>query len=285
MQWITNVLSPSSEGPVVALGLGTSTSMSGGDTRGGKSYGFSLMRGKRPGMEDFHHAEFKQHGSDVIGLFGVFDGHGGPNAADYVRSNIFKNLVQQAKFPSDLAGAIEDTYLSTDEQYLRQESGYRREDGCTAVTAILYQDRLLIANVGDSRAVLCRSGQAVPLTIDHKPNTKEERERIEGLGGVVVWAGTWRVGGVLAVSRAFGDKPLKKFVISTPYVQEQQLTQDDEFLIMASDGVWDVVTNEDAVSLIRGMSDAEAAAKKLSEEAFTRGSADNISCLIIRFKT
>ncbi len=85
---------------------------------------------------------------------------------------------------------------------------------------------------------------AVPLSIDHKPNVKEERSRIEAAGGVVVWAGTWRVGGVLAVSRAFGDRPLKRYVIATPAVAEESLTGEDEFLLLASDGLWDVMTNQ-----------------------------------------
>jgi hypothetical protein len=85
---------------------------------------------------------------------------------------------------------------------------------------------------------------AVAMTTDHKPNTKEERQRIEKAGGVVVWAGTWRVGGVLAVSRAFGDRPLKPFVIPTPDIQDEWLSHDDEFLILASDGLWDVVSNQ-----------------------------------------
>ncbi len=89
-----------------------------------------------------------------------------------------------------------------------------------------------------------RSPAAIAVSIDHKPNNNDERERIENAGGVVVWAGTWRVGGVLAVSRAFGDKPLKKYVISSPYVREEHLAHEDEFLILASDGVWDVLTNE-----------------------------------------
>lgn len=82
------------------------------------------------------------------------------------------------------------------------------------------------------------------LSKDHKPNAEGEKERIENLGGMVVWAGTWRVGGVLAVSRAFGDRPLKKFVIAEPHSCCCQLACDDEFLILASDGVWDVLTNE-----------------------------------------
>lgn len=91
---------------------------------------------------------------------------------------------------------------------------------------------------------------AVPMSVDHKPNSKEERTRIEDAGGVVVWAGTWRVGGVLAVSRAFGDRPLKRYVIPTPDIREEVLSSSDDCLILASDGLWDVVSNQ--VSRRRG---------------------------------
>ena len=85
---------------------------------------------------------------------------------------------------------------------------------------------------------------AVPMSVDHKPNTREERTRIEDAGGVVVWAGTWRVGGVLAVSRAFGDRPLKRYVIPTPDIREEALSGVDDCLILASDGLWDVISNQ-----------------------------------------
>lgn len=269
------------------LGLGSSIAVSGTeshptDTR--ITYGFALNRGRRPGMEDFHHASFQKdrHG-EMIGMFGIFDGHGGPNAADYCRSSLYKNLLLHPKFPSDIAGACNDAYLETDAQYLRQESGANREDGCTAVSAILYQNRLIVANAGDSRAVLSRGGIAIAMSIDHKPNLKEERTRIEDAGGMVVWAGTWRVCGVLAVSRAFGDKPLKKYVIAKPYIQEETLNFDDEFLILASDGIWDVFTNQDAVSLVKDIASPEEAAIKLTKEAIARGSADNVSAVVVRF--
>ena len=92
---------------------------------------------------------------------------------------------------------------------------------------------------------------AMALSVDHKPNSDEERKRIENLGGVIVWAGTWRVGGVLAVSRAFGDRLLKKYVVATPHTQCEQLTSDDEVAILASDGLWDVMTNQDAIKIIK----------------------------------
>ena len=85
---------------------------------------------------------------------------------------------------------------------------------------------------------------AVALSVDHKPNLREERLRIEDAGGVVVWAGTWRVSGVLAVSRAFGDRPLKRYIIPTPHVREEVLSPGDDCVILASDGVWDVISNQ-----------------------------------------
>lgn len=287
MNYITSVLNPSRD-QVAVLGLGNAASISGGDVRpdGRASFGFSLSRGRRANMEDFHAAMFTKspRTSDVIGCFGVFDGHGGPNAADFVRTNLFNNLMSNVSLRSNTIKAIAEAYEITDAQYLKQEASANREDGCTAVTAVLIGTRLIVANVGDSRAVLCRGGKAVALTVDHKPNNKEERARIENAGGVVVWAGTWRVGGVLAVSRAFGDRPLKKFITATPDVVEEHLTPDDEFLLMASDGLWDVVSNQEAVALVQGISDPQLAAKKLTEEAMTRGSNDNISCIVVQFK-
>jgi protein phosphatase 1L len=145
-------------------------------------------------------------------------------------------------------------------------------------------DRLLVANVGDSRAVICRSGEAFALSSDHKPNRADERQRIEDAGGVVMWVGTWRVGGVLAVSRAFGDRLLKQYVVAEPEIQEDTIEEGVDFLILASDGLWDVVTNQEAVSMVLSIEDAEVAAKVLGDEAYRRGSADNITCLIVRFK-
>ncbi|CAI9768160.1 unnamed protein product [Fraxinus pennsylvanica] len=117
-----------------------------------------------------------------------------------------------------------------------------------------------------------------PLSDDIKPNRIDERKRIECAGGVVMWAGTWRVGGVLAMSRAFGNRLLKKFVVAEPEIQDQEVDQDLELLVLASDGLWDV----DAISLAQ-TEDPEAAARKLVETAFTRGGADNITCIVVKF--
>ncbi|XP_064953769.1 probable protein phosphatase 2C 59 [Musa acuminata AAA Group] len=99
-----------------------------------------------------------------------------------------------------------------------------------------------------------------------------------------MWAGTWRVGGVLAVSRAFGDRHLKQFVVADPEIHEEAVDGSLEFLILASDGLWDVVTNEEeVVAIVKPLQDPEQAAKKLLQEAYQRGSSDNIACVVVQF--
>ncbi|XP_024360174.1 probable protein phosphatase 2C 59 isoform X2 [Physcomitrium patens] len=247
------------------------------------SYGYSSSRGKRASMEDFHDTLISKVEGVMVGLFGVFDGHGGSRAAVYVKQNLFKNLLGHPQFVTDTNLAIAETFKKTDQEYLKADNNQHRDAGSTASTAILVGDRLLVANVGDSRAVICIAGRAIALSIDHKPNRSDERQRIEKAGGVVMWSGTWRVGGVLAVSRAFGDRLLKKYVVAEPEIQEEPITSDVEFLVIASDGLWDVVSNQDAVTMVQNIPDPAEAAKTLTEEAYKKGSADNITCVVIRF--
>ncbi|MBA0681223.1 hypothetical protein Goari_012874, partial [Gossypium aridum] len=247
------------------------------------SYGYASSPGKRSSMEDFYETRIDGVDGELVGLFGVFDGHGGARAAEYVKQNLFSNLIRHPKFISDTKSAIADAYSHTDSELLKSENSQNRDAGSTASTAILVGDRLLVANVGDSRAVICRGGNAIAVSRDHKPDQTDERQRIEDAGGFVMWAGTWRVGGVLAVSRAFGDRLLKQYVVADPEIQEEKIDSSLEFLILASDGLWDVVSNEEAVAMIKPIQDPEQAAKRLMQEACQRGSADNITCVVVRF--
>ncbi|KAJ1377550.1 PPM-type phosphatase domain [Sesbania bispinosa] len=224
-------------------------------------------------------------------------GHGGSRAAEYLKEHLFNNLMKHPKFFTDTKLAISETYQQTDADFLNSEKDTFRDDGSTASTAVLVDKHLYVANVGDSRTVISKAGKAIALSEDHKPNRSDERKRIENAGGVVMWAdamgmvqilmgflsGTWRVGGVLAMSRAFGNRMLKPFVVAEPEIQDQEINEETDLLVLASDGLWDVVPNDDAVSLARAEEEAEAAARKLTEAAFARGSADNITCIVVRF--
>ncbi|XP_021900113.1 probable protein phosphatase 2C 59 isoform X1 [Carica papaya] len=276
MGYLNSVLPHGEDAPVSGGGL----------SQNGKfSYGYASSPGKRSSMEDFYETRIDGVDGEIVGLFGVFDGHGGARAAEYVKQNLFSNLIKHPKFISDTKSAIADAYNHTDSEFLKLENNQNRDAGSTASTAVLVGDRLLVANVGDSRAVICRDGNAIAVSRDHKPDQTDERQRIEDAGGFVMWAGTWRVGGVLAVSRAFGDRLLKQYVVADPEIQEEKIDSSLEFLILASDGLWDVVTNEEAVAMTKPIEDPEEAAKRLMMEAYRRGSADNITCVFVRFLT
>ncbi|KAG5394395.1 hypothetical protein IGI04_024358 [Brassica rapa subsp. trilocularis] len=270
------------------------------------SYGYASSAGKRSSMEDFFETRIDGIDGEIVGLFGVFDGillyhpsliplgtiksessflagHGGAAAAEYLKRHLFSNLITHPNFISDTKSAIADAYNHTDSELLKSENNHTIDAGSTASTAILVRDRLLVANVGDSRAVICRAGTAFAVSRDHKPDQSDERERIENAGGFVMWAGTWRVGGVLAVSRSFGDRLLKEYVIADPEIQEEKIDDSLEFLILASDGLWDVFSNEEAVEVVKEVEDPEESTKKLVGEAIKRGSADNITCVVVRF--
>ncbi|KAM3393750.1 hypothetical protein ACQJBY_014468 [Aegilops geniculata] len=123
--------------------------------------------------------------------------------------------------------------------------------GSTAVVALLVRDRLIVANCGDSRAVLSRGGVAVPLSEDHKPDRPDEMARIKAAGGKVMYMNGARVRGILAMSRALGHRVLKPEVICEPEISITERSEDDDCLILASDGLWDVISNKVACDVAR----------------------------------
>ncbi|THV05051.1 protein phosphatase 2C [Dendrothele bispora CBS 962.96] len=140
---------------------------------------------------------------------------------------------------------------------------------------------LYCANVGDARGVLCRKGKAVRLTYDHKGSDKQEAKRITDAGGFVM---SGRVNGVLAVTRSLGDSSMKEFVVGAPYTTETELCDDDECLILACDGLWDVISDQAAVDLIRDTPDPQLASTRLMKYALSHHTTDNVTVEVIRFK-
>nr|CDI52286.1 related to phosphoprotein phosphatase 2C [Melanopsichium pennsylvanicum 4] len=139
---------------------------------------------------------------------------------------------------------------------------------------------LYTANVGDARAVLCRGGKAVRLTYDHKGSDAQEAKRITDAGGFVM---NHRVNGVLAVTRSLGDFAMKEFVVGAPYTTETDLRSEDSFLIIACDGLWDVIEDQEAVDLIKNVQDPQFASQELLKHALNEFSTDNTSIMVVRF--
>jgi len=248
-------------------------------------YGFSLVKGKaNHPMEDYHVAKFVQIQEHELGLFAIYDGHLGDTVPAYLQKHLISNILKEEEFWVDPNRSIIKAYEKTDQAILSHSSDLGR-GGSTAVTAILINgQKLWIANVGDSRAVLSRGGQAIQMTIDHEPNT--ERGIIENKGGFVsnMPGDVPRVNGQLAVSRAFGDKSLKSHLRSDPDIQDTIVDSNTDMLILASDGLWKVIANQEAVDIARRIKDPQKAAKQLIAEALKRDSKDDISCIVVRFR-
>lgn len=266
--------------------------LSSSDTGKGKSkmskhitHGYHMVEGKsHHTMEDYVFAQFKQVDDNELGLFAIFDGHLSHEIPDYLRSHLFNNILNEPNFWVEPESAIRRAYRITDSTILDKATDLGK-GGSTAVTAILINgQKLVVANVGDSRAVICKNGVAKQLSIDHEPG--RERKIIEDRGGFVsnFPGDVPRVDGQLAVARAFGDKSLKMHLSSEPDVVVELIDDDTEFLILASDGVWKVLSNQEAADCIKSIKDARSAAKHLNEQALAKGSTDDISCVVVRFQ-
>lgn len=148
------------------------------------------------------------------------------------------------------------------------------------VPSVHHKRMLYTANVGDSRLVLCRSGYAIRLSYDHKGSDVNESNRVMQAGGLIMKN---RVNGVLAITRSLGDSYLKNLIIGRPYTTAIEVNENDEFLILACDGLWDIVSDQEAVDLIRDELDPNKQSKILVDHAMKNLSTDNITVMVIRF--
>ncbi len=226
---------------------------------------------------------------------GVFDGHGGRHVSAYLAQNLPAEL--QTALPDgptleDHERALRKALQHIDEKVLQiRHWSYQ---GSTAVVLYLTPHGILVANIGDSRAVLSHQSRAVALTKDHKPNDPHEWTRIEAMGGTVefdgyvdpqgVPFGCYRVNGNLAMSRAIGDRSERPIVIAEPDICCFELTAECEFVVLATDGLWDVMDNEEVVQYIHKYGQRDEVASWLVEEALRRGSLDNITVVIVWFQ-
>jgi len=275
-------------------------------------------------QEDAAVAHLSAEGPSV---FCVFDGHGGAECATYAKDRLPRRLLSEirqrvprapahrpatnshgdARQPAvadRLAAATSAAFRKLDGDFLRHAASapHPVESGATAVVATVWDDTLIVANVGDARAVASRNGIAVPLTTNHtaaNPNEAARLHRLSDRHGV-----EWR--GLVEVTRALGDldtcitspdstppgatSPCKLAGLSAePTLSTHVLGPDDEFLVLASDGVFDVMDDADVVRFVRARLEAndnnvDLAASRLVERAVELGSEDNLTAMIIAFK-
>jgi len=238
-------------------------------------------------IEDFH-TVFDIQDRSPTSYYAVFDGHAGTDAAIYSVSHLHQFLAESSFYPTDPERALKDAFSRTDTLFLEKSNRENLKSGTTAVCALLRpkEQMLYVAWLGDSQALLVRNGQAVHVVNPHKPDRQDERERIEDMGGCVLFWGTWRVNGQLAVSRAIGDLGYKPYVTSEPDVTAVSLDGTEDFLVLACDGLWDFVTEEEAVMAVyeqiaEAPGDIEAVSQRLVQLSKQQGSTDNISVIVV----
>ncbi|KAI9928551.1 Protein phosphatase 2C 2 [Aspergillus wentii] len=233
-------------------------------------YGVSAMQGWRISMEDAHaavldlQAKYKDNTEQPtapdkrLAFFGVYDGHGGDKVALFAGDNVHKIVSKQESFrKGDIEQALKDGFLATDRAILEDPRYEEEVSGCTAAVSVISKHKIWVANAGDSRSVLGVKGRAKPLSFDHKPQNEGEKARISAAGGFVDFG---RVNGNLALSRAIGDFEFKKsaelspeqqIVTAYPDVTVHDLSDDDEFLVIACDGIWDCQSSQSVVEFVR----------------------------------
>jgi len=274
----------------------------------------NAMQGWRENMEDAYEIFSPPEGSFLA--FAVYDGHGGDNVAIKASKYCIKHIIDEEKFKVVLKGdtgtsdeekikmlveAFEQGMLKCDMR-IREENKVDGEDcdesGCTANVNLITPEFLTCGNLGDTRSVLCRDGEVIEMSHDHKPTNPDETKRIEAAGARVTRK---RVNAAIAVSRSLGDYFFKSNEDENEKIKhhwEQPLTckpevitrrrqiETDEFIVCCCDGIWDVMTNKQVVDFIRNkLKEGEASLSLISTELINNclkaGSKDNMSVVIL----
>uniref|UniRef100_A0A7S4P0N3 PPM-type phosphatase domain-containing protein n=1 Tax=Paramoeba aestuarina TaxID=180227 RepID=A0A7S4P0N3_9EUKA len=273
-------------------------SMGGGG--GGYQYGIAELMGRRQTMEDTH-CIVQNIGGSPYSFFAVYDGHGGDKAAKFLRDNLHNYVQTFLSEGGNPEEVLSKAVQKAEEEFMIVARETEIQDGSTVVCALVGDGHVYMANVGDSEAILARNREHLVLTTVHTPGrNKNEADRVEQAGGRLMRG---RVGHPhfnprcfnLAVSRAVGDLMYK----SEEFVQDKnsgvvadadtrvvELGEGDDFVIMACDGVWDVLEYQVACDLTAGWLQqgvtAQEAVEKLVTDAFEKGSRDNITaCLVV----
>ena len=259
------------------------------------------MQGWRNTMEDAKLSKLDLDNKSMI--FGVFDGHGGKEVAEFVSRHFVNEILNNNAYRNqNYEQALKETFLRMDDM-LRTPEGLKEVirisrdlpdnypvqadpsmlmAGCTSVVTLIVENIMYVANAGDSRCVLCRDGKALEMSIDHKPDMPQERDRIIKAGGIVE---DGRVMGNLNLSRSIGDLEYKKntsipakdqMITAFPEVKIETLGPNDKFIVLACDGVWDMLTSQECIDFVsQRISNRDL--KDIAEEVLDRCLAPDIA--------
>jgi protein phosphatase 2C len=261
---------------------------------------FVSLKGERKTNEDAHNIILGLNREDAkmakVNYYGIYDGHGGKFVSNFLSENLpHLFIANNVSYPLDTK-YVNTVYDKVQSILFTKHVKEATECGSTCLVVCHFKenqkDFLNIMNTGDSRCVMCRNNIGIPLTRDHKPDWPDETSRITKLGGTIRKDGnTYRIND-LSVSRAFGDKESSKFVIHTPDIYKYRITNKDRFIIIACDGLWDVVSCQDAVNFVlkncydldmKRINHKVNISRKLAEMAIQMDSGDNVTCIVVFF--
>ncbi|ELP89259.1 protein phosphatase 2C, putative [Entamoeba invadens IP1] len=284
--------------------------------------GYTSMQGWRRTMEDSHivQLDFQVEGGKKASFFGVFDGHGGDQVADYCEKVYVDVLLKSPAFKAgDYKKALIDTNIVIDDLMRTKDVntfikglgsggsniyegmfGELVADGmgCTAVVALIIDNKIYCGNAGDSRCVLFKGNKVKGMSVDHKPTLQSEIDRITQAGGTIDGG---RVNGNLNLTRTIGDLmykrqpelgPAKQIISCYPDVTEEPLDGTEQLLILACDGIWDVLTSEQCVEKVveylkTGLPLKQVCEKIaddcLSKEPYSKPGFDNMTLIVVKF--
>ena len=230
-------------------------------------------------------------------LLGVFDGHNGTECAAFARDSLPPEIIASDKFPKNMEQACIESFKAVNVRFLERAKQVECEAGTTALVAFFLDSRLHLAGVGDCAGVISRSGRATKLTRSHTANDPLEAAAVEERGGTVRnVGGNMRVDGVISITRGLGCKPCTDHTSCVPELVSIEICEDDDFLVLASDGLWDVVSPQEAADFIAARKrEADASttpsdenpykliAQELCAEAVNKGTSDNVTVVIAFF--
>lgn len=248
-------------------------------------YGYALAQGRREYMEDRCVSRKVKAARGSTGyMFAVFDGHGGSGAADWVSNRLWRALEVKLEEGVEPEAALRDAFLQVDEEWCEEADMLVKDDsGSTALVALVLGNQIYFASAGDGAGTVYRSDGKDPeqLSFAHKPDEPSEKKRIQALGGFVAGNDCARLQGVLAVSRGFGDLSLKQWVTAEPAIRRFDVIEGDRYLVIASDGMTDVLLPSEVGPIVAEAGNVESAAQELVDVSLAEGSSDNVGVLVV----
>ncbi len=238
----------------------------------------------REKMEDFHTIIPILNQNPKISYFSIFDGHSGEEVAKYCQLHLHEmilKILQSNNF--NIEKSLNISFQKIDEEISKKN--YPNDSGTTVTILLIYENNknekfYACANVGDSKCYLIKKNSILKISKDHKCDDKDEVERIKKNGGLVF---NKRVFGSLMLTRSIGDREMKNYGVSSiPSININQINNDDLFFVIASDGVWDVINEDDLITFFNEKKSCKEISDDIIKMSIENGSSDNVSCIVVK---